>query len=83
MPDSVCPGSQDIKRVIVAATLNNTEPGGDRAYQELQTDIVDPNATPVTDEVPDDQGDEGSYATFFLTDTSCDQTDAARWQVST
>ncbi len=74
-PDSVCPGSQDIKRVIVVATLNNTEPGGDRAYQELQTDIVDPNATPVTDEVPDGGGDEGSFATFWLTDTTCNNSE--------
>jgi type II secretory pathway pseudopilin PulG len=74
-PDAVCPGSQDIKRVIVAATLNPTAPGGDRAYQELQTDIIDPNATPVTDEVPDGGGEEGSFATFFLTDTSCDQSE--------
>jgi prepilin-type N-terminal cleavage/methylation domain-containing protein len=85
-PETVCPGSQDIKRVVVAATLDSTAPGGDRAYQELQTDLVDPEATPVDDAVPDGDGDtdgdgvpdgdeEGSFATFFLTDTPCNQTE--------
>ena len=74
-PEDVCPGSQDIKRVIVAATLDSTAPGGDRAYQELQTDLVDPDATPVVDAVPDGEGEEGSFATFFLTDTPCNQSE--------
>ncbi|MDQ2676206.1 MAG: prepilin-type N-terminal cleavage/methylation domain-containing protein, partial [Actinomycetota bacterium] len=71
--DSVCPGSQDIKRVVVAATLDSTAPGGDRAYQELHTDLVDPDASPVADEVPEGDGAEGSFATFFLTDTPCNE----------
>jgi type II secretory pathway pseudopilin PulG len=74
-PETVCPGSQDIKRVIVAATLDSTAPGGDRAYQELQTDLVDPEATPVEDDVPNGGGEEGSFATFYLTDTPCNQTE--------
>jgi type II secretory pathway pseudopilin PulG len=74
-PESVCPGSEDIKRIIVAATLNSTSPGGDRAYQELQTDIVDPNATPVVDEVPEGGGEEGTFATFWLTDTTCNNSE--------
>ena len=70
-PDAICPGSQDIKRVIVAATLDSTVPGGDRAYQEIQTDLVDPDVTPVEDAVPGGGGNEGSFATFYLTDTPC------------
>jgi prepilin-type N-terminal cleavage/methylation domain-containing protein len=74
-PDAVCPGSQDIKRVVVAATLDSTASGGDRAYQELHTDLVDPDATPVADEVPEGEGEEGSFATFWLTDTTCNHSE--------
>ncbi len=30
-PDAACPGAQDLKRIIVAATINETAPGGDRS----------------------------------------------------
>ncbi len=70
-PDMVCPGAQDLKRVIVAATLDSTAAGGDRAYEELHTDIVDPDVSPVVDSVPEGDGEEGSFATFWLTDTPC------------
>lgn len=83
-PNVVCPGSQDLKRVVVAATLDQTAAGGERSYQELHTDLVDPDVNPVTDTVPGgpgdpdgdpggdgDPGDEGSFATFWLTDTPC------------
>ncbi|HYH60860.1 MAG TPA: hypothetical protein VD766_03245, partial [Solirubrobacterales bacterium] len=70
-PDMVCPGAQDLKRVIVAATLNNTAAGGERAYEELHTDIVDPDVSPVVDSVPEGDGEEGSFATFWITDTPC------------
>jgi type II secretory pathway pseudopilin PulG len=74
-PEAVCPGTQDIKRVVVAATLDSTVSGGERAYQEMQTDIVDPNATPVTDDVPGGAGEEGTFATFWLTDTPCNNSE--------
>ncbi len=74
-PDAVCPGTQDMKRVIVAATLDRTGSGGDRGYQELQTDLVDPDATPVVDDVPGGGGEEGSFATFYLTDTPCNESE--------
>jgi hypothetical protein len=74
-PDVVCPGGQDLKRVIVVATLEGSAPGGQREYQELQTDIVDPSVTPVTNTLPEDPGEEGSYATFWLTDTPCNHSE--------
>ena len=74
-PEAACPGSQDIKRVIVAATLDSTASGGDRSYQELHTDLVDPDVSPVVDEVPDGGSQEGSFATFYLTDTPCNETE--------
>ncbi len=70
-PESLCPGSQDLKRVIVSATLDNTAAGGQRTYQELQSDLVDPNATPVTNPVPPGSGDTGTFMTLWLTDTPC------------
>ena len=70
-PESLCPGEQDLKRVIVAATLDSG-PTGERRYQEIHTDIADPDATPVENALPPGTGDEGTYVTFWLTDTSCD-----------
>ncbi len=70
-PDSLCPGAQDLKRVIVAVRLDDNAAGGDRGYQEIQADIVDPATTPVNDPVPPGGGEEGTFATFWLTDTTC------------
>ena len=70
-PEAVCPGSQDLKSVIVVATLDASSAIGERAYQEIHADIVDPDVTPVTDTVPEGPGEEGSFATFWLTDTPC------------
>ena len=72
-PETLCPGDQDLKRVIVAATINDTASGGVRPYQELQGDIVDPDVKPVDNPVPPGTGDEGTFATFWLTDTPCDE----------
>lgn len=72
-PESLCPGAQDLKRVIVAGTIDQTASGGTRAYQELQSTLVDPDAEPVDNPTPPGSGQEGSFATFWLSDTSCDQ----------
>ncbi len=72
-PETLCPGNQDSKRVIVASTLDQTGAGGVRPYQELQGDIVDPDVTPVDNPVPPGDGDEGTFATFWLTDTPCSE----------
>jgi Tfp pilus assembly protein PilV len=74
-PEVVCPGAQDLKRVIVAATLDNSVATGQRAYQELHADLVDPDVTPVVDRLPGGSGEEGSFATFWLTDTPCNQSE--------
>ncbi len=72
-PEALCPGAQDLKRVIVTATLDETGSGGQRAYQELHTDLSDPDTTPVDDAVPPGPGDEDTSATFWLTDTPCSE----------
>jgi hypothetical protein len=68
-----CPGSQDLKRVIVAVRADTTAAGGARPYQEIQTQTVDPEVKPVDNENPVPPGTDTSKPwTFFLTDSSCD-----------
>jgi len=69
-PESLCPGSQDKKRVIVAALLDQTGSGGERAYQEVHADLVDPDAEPVENPLPPGE-DQDSAWQFWLTDTPC------------
>ena len=38
----LCPGSQDLKRVVVAVRLDDTAVGGDAVYQEIHTDTPIP-----------------------------------------
>jgi hypothetical protein len=83
--ESQCPGQQDLKRVIVALRLNTNPAGGARPYQEIQSQIVDPQAEPVDNStpLPDIDGDgepdplpdpnEKPWLTF-LTDTPCNHT---------
>jgi hypothetical protein len=52
-PDVTCPGSQDLKRVIVAISLDGGPVGGTvRHYQELHTQLSDPATNPVNDPNP-------------------------------
>jgi hypothetical protein len=70
-----CPGNQDLKRVIVAVKTDTTASGGTRPYQEFQSQIVDPE-TRKADPPPCPGGScdpPPKPWTFFLTDTSCDQ----------
>ena len=43
-PDTSCPGAQDLKRIIVAIMLDGTPAGGVARYQELDSQIADPNS---------------------------------------
>jgi hypothetical protein len=51
-PEALCPGSQDTKRVIVAALLDGTTSAGQQAYQEIHADLVDPDTQPVDNALP-------------------------------
>lgn len=77
-PDASCPGSQDLKRIMVAVRLDTTAVGGPRHYQELQSQISDPDAT-VAGPNPGCQGSTCNTTpwTYFLTDTptTCATTD--------
>ena len=74
-PETACPGSQDLKRVIVAIRLDTTAVGGVRHYQELQSQISDPDAiapcvSGATGCNPSDPAPVQPWL-FFLTDTPC------------
>jgi hypothetical protein len=68
-PDASCPGAQDLKRVIVAIQLDTTAVGGVRHYQELQSQIADPNATVTGPHNGCQSSCNSTPWTFFLTDT--------------
>jgi type II secretory pathway pseudopilin PulG len=58
-PESSCPGTQDLKRVVVAATLADTPSTSARPYQEMQADLADPDAVPVDPGNPNSGGGGG------------------------
>jgi len=76
--EALCPGAQDLKRVVVAVRLDATAVGGDAVYQEIHTDVADPEAEPVNNPGPNEGGDDDDNAgdadyewTFWMTDTPC------------
>jgi Tfp pilus assembly protein PilV len=67
-----CNGDE-VKRAIIAISLDSTGSGGERAYQEIQSDFSDPDKTSGGN-LPDPGGNEDpNIATFWLTDTPCSQ----------
>jgi hypothetical protein len=58
------------KRVIVAAAIDEAPVSFERSFQELHTDVVDPEANPDDDTIPDEPEESGK-AEFWLTDTPC------------
>lgn len=67
----LCAGTQDFKRVIVAVKITQAANATfSRNYQEFQTDVVDPDAGPLTS----GSGDPGNLTTaqqFWLSDQLC------------
>jgi prepilin-type N-terminal cleavage/methylation domain-containing protein len=68
-----CPGcSADyFKRIVVIIKLDTTPAGGAHAYQEIQSDVSSPDATPSSNPVNPTQTTDQQVATFWLTDTPC------------
>jgi prepilin-type N-terminal cleavage/methylation domain-containing protein len=66
--ESACPGSQDLKRAIVAVLLDTGAATYERPYIEVQSDFIDPRAG-VAPEIPGGSGVD--VAQFWLTDTPC------------
>jgi prepilin-type N-terminal cleavage/methylation domain-containing protein len=68
----LCSGSQAIKHLVVAITLDSTAVGGARVYQELSTDLTNPDTSPVRQcTVNCGSGGSATPWTFWLTDTPC------------
>ena len=65
-------GANDMKRVIVAARVDEAPVSFPREYQEAHSDVVDPDVSP---DSPGSGGgpveDEPTVAEFWLTDTPC------------
>lgn len=64
-------GAGAMKRVIVAATIDKAAVSSERVFQELHTDIVDPEITPTDNPPPPDEDPGTTIAEFWLTDTTC------------
>ena len=76
MPDPGCPscGNRSMKRIIVAATIDNAPISFQRNFQLLQTDVSDPERQPTNNPPPPCQGsgcNPNAVASFWLTDTPC------------
>ena len=72
--DADCPacGSGVMKRVVVAANVDQAAVSFDRSFQEVHTDVADPEALPEDNPAPPGEEADGSTASFWLTDTTCD-----------
>ncbi len=75
-PGSSCTDGDFLKRVIVVVKLGSTPAGGsDRRYQEIQSQIVDPEAEPTENPGPTPGGSTVTSWILWLTDTTCDRTE--------
>lgn len=72
--DSQCPGTQDIKRVVIVVELDSTGAAGQRPYREIQSDFIDPEAGQDVEPTPTPP-QETTAQQFFLSDVSCDADD--------
>jgi type II secretory pathway pseudopilin PulG len=66
----VCPGTRDYKRVVVIVKIDNQPISYDRPYQEVQSDIGDPEAS-LTSGGGSGGGALITAQQFFLSDTPC------------
>jgi type II secretory pathway pseudopilin PulG len=71
-----CPGcSADyVKRIIVIIRVDTTPAGGAHVYQEMQSNVSSPDAVPSSNPVDPTQTTDQQPATFWLTDTPCNNT---------
>jgi hypothetical protein len=73
-PGSSCADGDFLKRTIVVAKLDSTAAGGtERRYQEIQSQIVDPEAEPTENPGPTPGGKAVTSWILWLGDTTCDQ----------
>lgn len=71
-PESLCPGVKDLKRVTIAIQPDNVAPGGARAYQQIQSDVVDGSVAQVKGSTPPPPA-ASEAVPYTLSDTPCSQ----------
>lgn len=69
-PETTCPGGEDFKRVTIAIELATTPSGGERAYQEIQSDLVDGTVAQVKGAAPPPPTPSAAVP-YSLSDTPC------------
>jgi hypothetical protein len=70
-PEEACPGTKDLKRVIVALKLDDTVSGGARTgYTEIQSDVVDGSISQVEGATPPPAAPAEAIH-YSLSDTPC------------
>lgn len=67
-----CPGTQDLKRIVVAARLDGVAVSAERPYHETQSDLIDQLANAEAN-LPPPGNPPVSAEQFYLSDTTCDQ----------
>lgn len=70
-PSSLCADGKHLKRVVIAVRLDETASGGARRYQEVQGQVVDPDAEPSNFPEQEPGGNDTIAWTLNLTDTTC------------
>jgi hypothetical protein len=75
-PENLCPGSKDLKRITIAIWANTTASGGQRVYQQIQSDVVDGQIQQEDDQVAPAPA-AAEAVKYFLSDTTCDQSSRA------
>jgi hypothetical protein len=75
-PGTTCSDEDYLKRAIVIVKLDDTASGGSgRRYQEIQSQIVDPDAEPSESPGPTPGGTTTVWWPLYLTDSSCSLTE--------
>lgn len=72
VPDCPDCGEAAMKRVVVAAKVDEAPVSFERSFQEVHTDIPDPDVSPDPNPGPPGEEQDGYAANFWLTDTTCD-----------
>lgn len=72
-PSSLCQDGMYLKRGVIAVRLDETGSGGSRRYQEVQGQVVDPDAEPTSFPGQEPGGSATVPWTLMLTDTPCNQ----------
>jgi len=72
-PASLCADGKHLRRVVVTVSLADTGSGGARRYQEVQGQVVDPQAEPSSFPSQEPGGNETLPWILWLTDTPCSE----------